>query len=402
MAQPRRHWASILGALAGLSSAAVAFDASAQELVLNAFGDVNYGQRFGDPANDVSAENFESFGEDIAPKGSHSGFGLVGTDFVLSGELPEDFVYLGEVNLQVMRGGQSEFEVDVERMFLEKRFKPQINVQAGLFFTPIGYFNRTLYSRAFLMNSVQIPDLFEEELGLVPTHTVGAQVYGEFQLGGEHRLGYAVSFGNGRAMDPVANIYARDDDGWRSVTAMVEWWMPWFNEGRLGFSGWYDRIKTFRVDNLGATVDILDPAAERIRLRELGFNMHLLIKSEWVNVMLEGVHQVHTDDRGNLPDSNSSLTGFIGEISLNVGPSGAVKPYVRYDYVAVPSGGGPYLGLRLDGTELTHVYVADTSMLILGAAWDVALPCRLKLEYSVAFAGPREQHSVVAQSAFAF
>lgn len=404
MSTQRKPWIHLLGALAVYTVTGLCAEADAQELVLNAFGDVNYGQRFGDPAKSSAASEFESFGEDVAPKSAHSGFGLVGTDFVLSGELPDDFVYLGEVNLQVARGGQSDFEVDVERMFIEKRFKPQVNLQAGLFFTPIGYFNRTLYSRAFLMNSIQIPDLFEEELGLVPTHTVGAQLYGEFQLGGEHRLGYAVSWGNGRAMDPVANVYARDDDGWRSVTAMVEWWMPWFKEGRFGISGWYDRIKSYRVDNLGGSASILDPAVERIRLRELGVNAHLLIKSDYVNVMLEGVHQRHDDDRGNLPDNlaSTSLTGFIGELSANLGPDGAIKPYVRYDYVSVPANGGPYLGLRLDGTDITHVYIADTSMLMLGAAWDVAMPCRLKLEYSLALSGPREQHSIVAQSSFAF
>src|SRR5687767_11298604 len=119
--------------------------ANAQELSLNGFGDVNYGYRFGDPARESDALAFETFGEDIHPKNTHSGFGLVGTDFVLTAELPWDMVYLGEINFQVMRGQQSEFEVDVERMFLEKRFAQALNFQAGLFFTPVGYFNRTLY-----------------------------------------------------------------------------------------------------------------------------------------------------------------------------------------------------------------------------------------------------------------
>jgi hypothetical protein len=141
--------------LFALALSGVAWSARAQDLSLNGFGDMNYGYRFGPPANASAATSFEAFGEDIAPKNSHSGFGLVGTDFVITAELPADIVYLGEINFQVERGQQSEFEVDVERMFLEKRFVEQFNLQAGLFFTPIGYFNRTLYSRAYLMVSAQ-------------------------------------------------------------------------------------------------------------------------------------------------------------------------------------------------------------------------------------------------------
>ena len=33
------------------------------------------------------------------------------------------------------------------------------------------------------MHSVQVPDLFEEDLGLVPTHSVGINVHGTFGIG---------------------------------------------------------------------------------------------------------------------------------------------------------------------------------------------------------------------------
>src|SRR5690242_13604474 len=69
--------------------------AGAQELSVNGFGDLNYGYRFGDPASQSARDTFDIFGEDIHPKSSHSGFGLVGTDFVVTAELPADMVYLG-------------------------------------------------------------------------------------------------------------------------------------------------------------------------------------------------------------------------------------------------------------------------------------------------------------------
>ena len=85
-----------------------------------------------------------------------------------------------------------------------------------------------------------------------------------------------------------------------------------------------------------------------------------------------------------------------------LGPEGAIKPYVRYDRIHLPENAGPYLGLRSEESEITKVYVADTTMAIGGVAWDPSPGWRLKLEYSEAFTGPREQHGVLAQSAFAF
>ena len=66
----------------------------------------------------------------------------------------------------------------MERFFVDYKLDERFNLQAGLYFTPIGYNNRFLYARAWLMNSIQVPDFFEEELNLIPTHTIGVNGYG--------------------------------------------------------------------------------------------------------------------------------------------------------------------------------------------------------------------------------
>ena len=75
--------------------------------------------------------------------------------------------------------------------------------------------------------------------------------------------------------------------------------------------------------------------------------------------------------RRNLPgdEANTALLGGLFEVSLNLGPEGAIKPYVRYDRIDLPEDAGPYLGLRSNETEITRVYVADTTMGIGGVAW---------------------------------
>jgi hypothetical protein len=374
------------------------------EMSLSGFSDLTYGVQQGAAASAVEAAQFGAFGEDPVVKNSNQGFGLVGTDFVLMTELDDRFVYLAEVNVQVMRGLKSEFEIDVERMFLEYRVRPQFNLQAGLFFTPIGYFNRNLYARAWMMISAQVPDLFEEESGLVPTHTVGVQAHGLFDLGREHRLNYAVSFGNGRNSSPAANVYARDDDGWRSVTGMLEWLIPAFKSTTLGLSGWYDRISTFYVPSIGGTISTIDPAAQRLRLEEIGLAAHLVIYAHRFNLISEYNYQRHSDRDAVLPAAMKTqvLQGAFVELSANLLESGGLKPFVRLDWVKLPElGGGPYLGLR--GTaELTRVFVPSTKTLIAGAAYDVAPRVRLKLEYSRSLAGPRPANGVLFQTAFAF
>lgn len=390
-------------ALLSLLPALLVSPAAGQTIALNAFGDVNVGTTFGGPAEAAARTTFDAFGEDPFIKSSHKGFGLVGTDFVLTGDITEDLVYLGEINLQTARGQQSEFEVDVERMFVEKRFAQQLNFQAGLFFTPVGYFNRNLYSRAFFMNSAQVPDLFEEELGLIPTHTIGLQMHGQFSLG-EHRLGYAVSLGNGRGADPVSPIYARDDDAWISPTLMLEWHLPYLNEMRFGVSGWQDRIQSYQVNNLGEVRSVIDPTTQGMELWEIGGDVHFVAKSTWVNVLAEFVYQRHFGDASQIPGASQRLNlyGGIFEVALNVGPEHVFHPYIRYDHLRVPSDGGPYLGLRRDGDDLTRVYVSEVSLGIVGIAWDVWSGFRLKAEFSEALRGPRDAHAVVLQTAFAF
>lgn len=381
--------------------------AQAQEVTtsLSAFSDVTYGVLRGGVRNASQAANQEAFGVDPFPKNSNQGFGLVGTDFVLMSELDDHFVYLAEVNLQVMRGKQNEFEFDVERMYLEYRIRPQLNIQAGLFFTPVGYFNRNLYARSWMMISAQVPELFEEENGFVPTHTTGVQARGIFDLGGDHRLSYALSLGNGRSRDPVSNVYARDDDGWRSSTAMLEWLIPAFRSATLGVSGWYDRISTFYLPTTGSGISTLAPGTQGLRLSELGLSTHVVVFSRWVNFIGEYLWQKHSDRDQVLPatEQNDALQGAFVELSANVLSTGALKPYVRFDYVRLPArGGGAYLSLRGEDTELVRAFVASTKMIIAGASYDFAPRVRLKLEYSQALDGARQRHGLLFQTAFAF
>src|SRR5262245_52725030 len=147
----------------------VAPQARAAELRFSGFGDVVLGFTQGKTANPEAQLLFDSYGADPYPVNTNQGFGLTGTDFVVIADMTDDLTFLGELNLQAGRCVSNSIDLDVERFFANYRVNANINVQAGLFFTPIGFNNRFLYARAWLMNSIQVPDFYEEELNLIPT-----------------------------------------------------------------------------------------------------------------------------------------------------------------------------------------------------------------------------------------
>lgn len=116
-----------------------AMPASAQvKLRFSAFGDFVAGHTSGEYADIQARSLFEAFGDDAEPLNTNRGFGLTGTDFVVISDMTDDLTFLGELNLQSARGGSGDIDVDVERFFVDYRLHPKLNLQAGLFFTPIG------------------------------------------------------------------------------------------------------------------------------------------------------------------------------------------------------------------------------------------------------------------------
>ena len=180
---------------------------------------------------------------------TNRGFGLTGTDFVVLADMTDNATFLGEINLQTGRGGSSDLELDVERFFVNYRIDPRFNVQAGLFFTPIGYNNRFLYARAWLMNSIQVPDFFEEELNLFPTHSIGVAAHGAVRLRATAiasptscRRPTAVRTRRTAPSTPATTPPTR-----RSPVC-VEWLIPGFKDSRVGVSGWFGNIDSVRVE----------------------------------------------------------------------------------------------------------------------------------------------------------
>ncbi len=372
----------------------------AANIEFSAFGDMTYGFAFGGPADEEAAQLFKQFGTDENPLNLNRGFGQVGTDFAVAAELTDHLSFFSEVNLQLERGGTSEIGLDMERNFLDYKIYDWLNLQVGTFFTPLGFHNRTLYSRAWLMYSVQIPDFDEEELGLLPTHSTGVNIYGNLSTGGAHSFNYAVSVTNGRGRDPVTLLLNRDIRNEKTVTALLEWVIPGHRDFRIGLSGWSEKIESFKVDALGDSVDIA--TAEPMELKELGFSPYMVLYGKHFNIILDYFIARQKDELGNLADDTFAHQGFLGEFSLNL-MGGKLHPYVRYDFTKFPEeGGGPYISLREDGGVLTRHFIPEFKAMMVGVAYDLYAYNRLKLEYIRHLDGPRPEHGIIIQTAFGF
>jgi len=378
---------------------AAAVPVQAQTLRFSGFGDVIFGAVGGGDADAAAAQLFKRFGSDPDPVNTNRGFGLTGTDFVVLADMTEAITFLGEINFQTGRGGSSEIDVDIERFFVNFQIDQRFNLQGGLFFTPIGYNNRFLYARAWLMNSIQVPDFFEEELNLFPTHSVGVAAHGEFAMSNGHRLAYIVSAANGRADTPGSTVYARDHTRNKEITGLVEWLIPGFKDSRVGVSGWSGNIDTVRVAGLG---DVVPTAtAERLALSERGIDTYLIVSHRWFDINAEYVRSSQQDRNGSENTAAYITQGGMIEASLRLA-QGRLHPYVRYDQTSLPEGGGPYLSLREADGGFTRVYVPEFKAAMTGAAFDLNQHLRVKAEYIRHLAGPRERHGGALQMAFGF
>jgi hypothetical protein len=270
-------------------------------------------------------------------------------------------------------------------------------LQAGLFFTPIGYNNRFLYARAWLMNSIQVPDFYEEEMNLVPTHAVGVVGNGSVRLPNAHRLNYSVSIGNGRSSTPEATIYARDPQRSKMVTGLVEWVMPGFKDSHIGISGWNGNVNHLKVVEMGDVVNIADGG--RVRLKESGVDAFFVLEQRWWSLNTEYVQSFQKDqDSGR----TYSMRGGMGELAAHL-MRRRVHPYVRYDQTSLPDGGGSYLSLRdIGGGAVQRHYVPNFKAVMTGSAYDLNGHMRLKGELIRHLDGPRRKVGVVFQVAFGF
>ncbi len=146
-----------------------------------------------------------------------SAFGAVNYDTSDAEAQPDSFI-LGEFDLfgsqqisentftaaeLVVEVDGTEFEVELERLWVRRDISSAFQIAAGRFHVPLGYWNRTFHHGALLQDTIRRPFFIEfegEEGNVLPAHGIGLMASGSFSPG-PSKWGYEALVGNGSSIN---------------------------------------------------------------------------------------------------------------------------------------------------------------------------------------------------------
>ena len=316
---------------------------SGPRIKFNGFGDILAGIPYGGAASNNDAGLFSRYGDQQYPYELRRGVVLHGLDLLTTVYITDNIKMQAEVNLEGGIGtGGSDFDVEVDRFFIDYSITDHFGLQAGLMYTPIGYINRNLYSRAWLQNGINFYQAVEQNSGLIQSHFVGGTAYGNFKLSDNNGLSYIVGVGEPRPSAPTDQIFDPNQLGYQATALLELHMLKGESDLRIGLSGYSDQIHTFYVANYGDIVNITSPTANALLLQETGFNPYVVLKSKIFDVIAEYDYVTTSVLKGNYPGT-TALNFLSAEIAWNNKVKGKrLAPYIRYDLISLPSDTGPY------------------------------------------------------------
>ncbi len=140
---------------------------------------------------------------DSSQAGSKNAFALGALDFYAMHSIDEKTRAFVEL---VFENDGSQFVIDLERLWIQRSLNDNLNISAGRFHTPLGYWNRNYHHGALLYDTATRPAFLDFEDGagaILPLHFVGMLFDGDVQAG-NGSLGYEISFGNGPSYDTTS------------------------------------------------------------------------------------------------------------------------------------------------------------------------------------------------------
>lgn len=279
-------------------------------------------------------------------------FALGELDLFITSDISEKFHFLSELVVEggpeniygVQRGTPNAFKIEPERYLIQYSYNDYLNISAGRWHTAIGYYNTAYHHSTWFQTATGRPFLFqfEDDGGILPTHTVGVSATGLIPSG-PLGLHYVVEAGNGRAShaplqeEPVQSEVADDSHKAYNLALFAR---PEALRGlQTGFSVYRDLLGPQNSLRVGETI----MAAHAVFVRR---------DFEWLNEALVIRHALIGQNKiYNTP-------GFYTQISKQFG---SYRPYFRYQYVNAsrtepifPEVGlqhGPSAGIRFDASE---------------------------------------------------
>ena len=276
----------------------------------------------------------------IDSTGARNGFSLGQFDLFGRSQLSDRLSVLTEATLTALP--RNTFSARLERLLLTYSPNDHLIASAGRYHTSIGYYNTAYHHGSWFQTAIGRPLVFaiDGDIGLLPSHTLGVSATGDIPSG-PLGLRYVAEVGSGRAGQSSAAA--------ASQPALADNNTPSVNLGLMARPERWDGLQ------IGVTLyrDRLTlQDTSRAPLDEIVGGAHALYKTDAVELLGEWLALRHRA-RGSA-EANLSR-GWYAQASRRLG---AVRPYVRYDYVDVPRSNqvfgflgrrrGPTGGVRYD------------------------------------------------------
>jgi hypothetical protein len=248
---------------------------------------------------------------------ARNGFALGQFDLFGQSQLSDRLSVLTEATLTALP--RNTFNARLERLLFTYWASDRFIASAGRYHASVGYYNTAYHHGSWFQTAVGRPLVFalDGDIGLLPTHTLGVSATGDIPSAGLG-LRYVAELGSGRAGQSSAATApqpALNDNNTPSMNVAIVARPERWDGLQMGVSLYRDRLTL--QDTSKTPIDEIVGAA------------HALYKTDAVELLGEWLAMRHRPRAGG---SNLSR-GWYAQASRRFG---ALRPYVRYDYVDVP------------------------------------------------------------------
>ncbi len=283
---------------------------SAHAVEFGVFADVNY--------------------NDTSQTGGTNAFALGALDFYAMQSIDEKTRAFIEL---VFENNGSQFVVDLERLWIQRSLNDNLNISAGRFHTPLGYWNRNYHHGALLYDTATRPAFLDFEDGasaILPLHFVGMLFDGEVQAG-NGILGYEIQLGNGPSYNTSAGYGSgeievnniSDQNRSKSPGARITYS---FNDMPLALGV---AVMSNRIAESGLSGNASGAITGETLVQQVITAVDLKYSGDRVDLMAE-YYRLKNDDKVGAAGSH---TGNAYYIQLGYQITGALKPVYRYESV---------------------------------------------------------------------
>jgi hypothetical protein len=306
---------------------------------------------------------------------ANSTFALGQFDLFITSKLSDQLSFLAETVIEFSSSNAA--VLDLERVQLQYAWSDLLNFRVGRMHTPLGYWNETFHHGSWFQTTAFRPDmdLFEDDGGIRPVHSVGVTAFGVKDFGAfEGDYSISVLNGRGNTIGEIQNVKDRNDE--KAVNLLVGVAPERIPGLKLG---WHTYLDTIPPDATSAARDG--------DIDELILGGYLTYLRDNIEVLAEVSH-IHHDDEVSQRNFDTKGLYLQGAYQLTE----RWKPYYRFDLIDFGKEDPFFAPNAIDVAKHTA-----------GLRWDPFTWNALKLEYSFSNRDNRQDtHAVTLQSAFAF